>query len=322
MSENLQWTSNNNNSLPSDIQSSPSPPVFRQRLKTFLFRQSFPTLLHLRGLRNSSAILATLEIFDWNWQQQLWLDLLDGIQWGPVDSVGKERPPCFGPSDTVGRRQCRQMTLARRRWWITVIEDLLHHSAPTTQHTLHTATYCSLDSAITKTTGPAASDTNGLFQLLARQPVTHSRFYLGLNKQYRVFHASTPNVSAGAILANPSTRADFLTIHTYIRLMALCLGLPGGAGTRKVKPIWMSLKQETVSGSGISWAICKSAPRLRQITMLAPHHSVFYRPNALPATQPTVSKHWRHKSTHSLNNLQMFSACVHCTHTTHMILQT
>ena len=36
-------------------------------------------------------------------------------------------------------------------------------------------------------------------------------------------------------------------------------------GTRKVKPIWILLKQETVSGSGISWAICKSAPRSRQI---------------------------------------------------------
>ena len=33
----VQW-----NSLPTDIQSSPSLPVFRQRLKTFLFRQSFP----------------------------------------------------------------------------------------------------------------------------------------------------------------------------------------------------------------------------------------------------------------------------------------
>ena len=54
------------------------------------------------------------------------------------------------------------------------------------------------------------------------------------------------------------------------------------------------LKQETVSGSGISWAICKSAPRSRQITMPAPHLSVFYRPDALPATQPTASKHWRH----------------------------
>jgi len=53
------------------------------------------------------------------------------------------------------------------------------------------------------------------------------------------------------------------------------------------------LEEEIVSGSDISWAICKSAPRLRQIFMSAPHHSVFYRPDALPAAQPTVSKHWR-----------------------------
>jgi len=35
------------------------------------------------------------------------------------------------------------------------------------------------------------------------------------------------------------------------------------------------LEQETVSGSGISWATCKSAPRPRQITTPASHHSVF-----------------------------------------------
>jgi len=70
-------------------------------------------------------------------------------------------------------------------------------------------------------------------------------------------------------------------------------GLPRWAGTRKVKPIRILLKQETVSGSGISRAICKSAPHSRQITTPAPHHSVFYRPDALPAAQPTVSKHWR-----------------------------
>ena len=62
---------------------------------------------------------------------------------------------------------------------------------------------------------------------------------------------------------------------------------------QKGKPIWILLKQETVSGSGISWAICKSAPLSRQITMPVPHHSVFYRPDALPATQQTASKHWR-----------------------------
>ena len=49
-----------------------------------------------------------------------------------------------------------------------------------------------------------------------------------------------------------------------------------------------------MSGSGISWDICKSATCSRQITMPVPHHSVFYRPDALPATQPTASKHWRH----------------------------
>jgi len=55
------------------------------------------------------------------------------------------------------------------------------------------------------------------------------------------------------------------------------------------------LEQEIVSGSGICWAICKSAPHPRQITMTMPtyHHSVLYRPDALPAAQPTVSKHWR-----------------------------
>jgi len=51
------------------------------------------------------------------------------------------------------------------------------------------------------------------------------------------------------------------------------------------------LERESVCGSEISWAICKSAPRPRQITMPASYHSVFYRPDALPATQPTVSKH-------------------------------
>ena len=82
-----------------------------------------------------------------------------------------------------------------------------------------------------------------------------------------------------------------ITIHTHTRLTALFPGLPRWAATRKVKPIWIFLKQETVSGSSISWAICKSAPCSRQITTPAPHHSVFYRPDALPAAQPTASKH-------------------------------
>ena len=65
--------------------------------------------------------------------------------------------------------------------------------------------------------------------------------------------------------------------------------------TRKVNQsgFYWSKRQWVAVASGISWAICKSASRSRQITMPAPHHSVFYRPDALPAAQPTASKHWR-----------------------------
>ena len=81
------------------------------------------------------------------------------------------------------------------------------------------------------------------------------------------------------------------THHTHTRLTALFPGLPGWAGTRKVKPIWILLKQETVSGGGINWAYASLHLAPDRITTPAPHHSVFYRPDALPAAQPTASKH-------------------------------
>ena len=52
------------------------------------------------------------------------------------------------------------------------------------------------------------------------------------------------------------------------------------------EPIWILLKQETVSDS---WAICKSAPHYRQTTMAASHHSIFkaQMPFLLPNQQRT-----------------------------------
>ena len=99
-------------------------------------------------------------------------------------------------------------------------------------------------------------------------------------------------------------RSTPVNTHTHTRLTALFPGLPGWVGTRKVKPIWILLEQETVTGSGISWAICKSAPRFTQITTPAHHHSVFYSPDALPAAQPTASKHWRQQQTHIIKILK------------------
>ena len=113
--------------------------------------------------------------------------------------------------------------------------------------------------------------------------------------------------------------------HTHTRLTAVSPGIPRWAGTRKVKPIWILLKQEIVSGSGISWAVCKSAPRSRQITTPAPHHSVFHRPDALPAAQPP--KALKANSNHRIMQLktrlrqalnegqkQNISNCSYCSH--------
>jgi len=67
----------------------------------------------------------------------------------------------------------------------------------------------------------------------------------------------------------PGTQVWGTTVHTstntHTRLMALCLGLHRWAGTRKVKPIWIYWSKR-VSGSGISWAVCKSASCSRQKT--------------------------------------------------------
>ena len=95
-----------------------------------------------------------------------------------------------------------------------------------------------------------------------------------------VYHSTdllTARGVAHLVVHGTTGSTSYETIPPFVRLET--------SGGRKVKPIWILLKQETVSGSGISWAICKSAPRSRQITMPAPHHSVFYGPHALPADQ-------------------------------------
>jgi len=103
----------------------------------------------------------------------------------------------------------------------------------------------------------------------------------GNEKNYDMQYKKVQKLSWNELYSSSFTKlwcskmALYYYYYYYTHLTALCPGLPGWASTRKVKPIWILLKQETVSGSGISWAICKSAPRSRQITMPTPHHSVF-----------------------------------------------
>jgi len=48
-------------------------------------------------------------------------------------------------------------------------------------------------------------------------------------------------------------------------------------------------KTKVIASNGIACRILIQNELLEQVA--APHHSVFYRPDALPATQPTVPKH-------------------------------
>jgi len=75
---------------------------------------------------------------------------------------------------------------------------------------------------------------------------------------------------------NHLTCENYIVTHTHTTpFNAPFSGTTRVSRYRKVKPIWILLEQETVSGSSISWAVCKFAPRSRQTARPAPHHSVF-----------------------------------------------
>ena len=108
--------------------------------------------------------------------------------------------------------------------------------------------------------------------------------------------------------------------HTHTHLTGLYPGLPRSAGTRKVKPIWILLKQETVSGSGISWTTCKSAPRSRQTTMPAPHHSVF---TGLMAFMTPNQQHQSIEGKYCIKHtqqMQIYSLCQWCQTSSHWLV--
>jgi len=77
----------------------------------------------------------------------------------------------------------------------------------------------------------------------------------------------------------PQSRKTVVCVSNYYTNVSTTKHYNGTTTTTTVsRPPWLS-----VSGSGINWAICKSASRPRQATTPASHHSVFYRPNSLKA---------------------------------------
>ena len=82
--------------------------------------------------------------------------------------------------------------------------------------------------------------------------------------------------------------------HTHTRLTALCPGLPRWAGTRKVKT-----NLDFTEARDSEWQWHQLGHMQLWISLQTDNHAStpplsFYRPDALPAAQPTASKHWRH----------------------------
>jgi len=96
----------------------------------------------------------------------------------------------------------------------------------------------------------------GHSQLLARWPGTHSRISSGIQRAAQTV--------LGIHLKRTRSRVTSASSASGI--------LNDYALYKSTHSLTHSL---TVSGSDIRWAICKTATRSRQITMPAPHHSVF-----------------------------------------------
>ena len=101
---------------------------------------------------------------------------------------------------------------------------------------------------------------------------------LRVNKTNLLRHLYQPARQNTQLIASSQTYVYMLSL--ILLLLLQTFNRPLSRTTRvsryqKGKTNLDLLKQETVSGSGISWAICKSAPRSRQITTPAPHSSVF-----------------------------------------------
>ena len=80
---------------------------------------------------------------------------------------------------------------------------------------------------------------------------------------------------------------------------------PGVSLHQKGKPFWILLQQQMM-GCGWQWHQLDHMQIICISLQTSNHASTsplsFYRPDVLPAAQPTVSKHWRHNSNYTLQN--------------------
>jgi len=116
-------------------------------------------------------------------------------------------------------------------------------------------------------------------------------------------HQLNPALLVTGKRANANVNIQYQTVHLVrSRLTTSDLAINGMSGGI-LQPFnglfsrttWVSRYQKSKTNQDFTGArdrveVASAAPHCR-MAMPAPHHSVFYRPDALPAAQPTASKH-------------------------------
>jgi len=115
--------------------------------------------------------------------------------------------------------------------------------------------------------------------------VAQERLEENSRRKEEILHQRQKNKDE-AIIAESNSFSSLNFLSTVHYGTHTCTRLFYGPGEPVPEPVWILLEQETVSGSGISWAICKSSHHLDSTPPLN-----FYSAFALPAVQPTASKH-------------------------------
>ena len=119
----------------------------------------------------------------------------------------------------------------------------------------------------------------------------HGEHDWGRKRFLRIFLSENPPLVNKIVLNVAKCCVIELLTHTHAPIYGPLSGTTRVSWDQKGKT---NLDFTEARDSGISRAICKCAPRSREIATPAPNHSDFYRPDALPAAQPTASKLWRH----------------------------
>jgi len=86
----------------------------------------------------------------------------------------------------------------------------------------------------------------------------------------------------------------YVKLKSIIHILSFASVTSVWAGSPKNKnlgQIWHFAVAKSIYAETVEKTICKSEPQPRNIPCQHPTTQVIYRPDALPATQPTASKH-------------------------------